>query len=101
MLSNIAESDPFGLMMGRIFRMSSPKSSLAKSAWRACIQFMLPRKVLISPLWARYRYGCARSQLGNVLVEKREWTSARADSIRGSFSSGKYWSTWSVVSIPL
>jgi hypothetical protein len=29
---------------------------------------------LISPLCARKRYGCARSQLGKVLVEKREWT---------------------------
>jgi hypothetical protein len=27
-------------------------------------------------LWAIIRYGCASSQLGNVLVENREWTSA-------------------------
>ena len=51
-LSNIPESLPFGLMIGRIFPMSSPKASLSKRASRACIQFWLPRTVLISPLWA-------------------------------------------------
>ena len=45
---------------------------------RARIQLTLPRSVLISPLWAMSRYGCASSQLGNVLVEKRECTSASA-----------------------
>ena len=45
---------------------------------------MLPRTVLISPLWAIIRYGCASSQLGNVLVEKREWTRANAVSVRSS-----------------
>ncbi len=51
-LSNIDESLPFGFTIGRIFLMSSPKSSDSKSASRACIQLMLPRRVLISPLWA-------------------------------------------------
>ncbi|MNC95183.1 hypothetical protein D3C83_122380 [compost metagenome] len=51
-LSNIAESEPLGLMMGRILAMSSPKASDSKRASRACIQLMLPRRVLISPLWA-------------------------------------------------
>ena len=51
-LSNIAESLPFGLTIGRIFFVSSPKRSDSNSASRACIQLMLPRSVLISPLWA-------------------------------------------------
>ena len=34
--------------------------------------------MLISPLWAIIRYGWASSQLGNVFVENREWTSASA-----------------------
>ena len=36
---------------------------------RARIQLKLPRSVLISPLWQTNRNGCARSQVGNVLVE--------------------------------
>ena len=75
------ESLPFGLMIGRMFSMSSPKASDSKRASRACIQLMLPRRVLISPLWAMKRQGWARSQLGKVLVLKREWTSASAVSI--------------------
>ena len=51
-LSNMPESLPFGLMIGRIFSMSSPKASDSKRASRACIQLALPRTVLISPLWA-------------------------------------------------
>ena len=78
-LSNIEESEPFGLMMGVIFLMSSPNTGDWNSASRARIQLMLPRSVLISPLCAMQRYGCARSQLGKVLVEKRECTSAMAD----------------------
>ena len=34
---------------------------------------------VISPLWHMKRLGCARSQLGNVFVENREWTMARWD----------------------
>ena len=41
------------------------------TAARAYIQLTLPRTVLISPLWARKRYGCASCQDGKVLVEKR------------------------------
>lgn len=37
-------------------------------------QLTFPRSVLISPLWPNMRMGCARSQLGNVLVENRECT---------------------------
>jgi hypothetical protein len=46
-------AEPLGFTIGRIFWMSSPKTGLSNSAWRACIQLMLPRRVLISPLWAR------------------------------------------------
>ena len=77
-LSNWAESLPSVLITGMIFLRSSPKTWLVNSAWRAFIQLTLPRSVLISPLWAMYRFGWARSQLGKVLVEKRECTSAMA-----------------------
>ena len=100
-LSNIEESEPFGLTMGGIFLMSSPNTGDWNSASRARIQLMLPRSVLISPLCAMQRYGCARSQLGKVLVEKRECTSAMAVSISGFCRSRKYWSSWLVVSMPL
>ena len=57
--------------------------------------------VLISPLWAITRYGCASGQLGNVFVEKRECTSAIALFIFSSVRSGKKLRTWSGTSIPL
>ena len=57
--------------------------------------------VLISPLWAMTRYGCASAQLGNVFVEKRECTSAIALVIAGSVRSGKKPRTWSGTSMPL
>ena len=56
---------------------SSPNSSEASCDSRARIQLALPRSVLISPLWAIIRNGCASVQLGKVLVLKRECTSAR------------------------
>src|SRR4029453_6006360 len=80
-LSNIEESEPFGFTMGGIFLVASPNSGDWNSASRARIQLMLPRSVLISPLCAMQRYGWARSQLGKVFVEKRECTSATADSM--------------------
>ncbi len=40
---------------------------------------MLPRSVLISPLWLMNRIGCERSHEGNVLVLNREWTIARCE----------------------
>jgi hypothetical protein len=52
-LSNIPESLPLGLMIGRMSAMSAPNASHSKCASRACIQLALPRTVLISPLWAR------------------------------------------------
>ena len=61
---------------------------MSKRASRECIQFRLPCTVLISPLWAMKRNGCARGQEGNVLVENRLCTTASADAIRSSVSSG-------------
>jgi hypothetical protein len=54
-------------------------SGLLSIASRARIQLRFPCTVLISPLCAMYRYGCARGHDGNVLVENRECTSARLD----------------------
>ena len=45
-----------------------PKSGEANCFSRACIQFTLPRSVLISPLCAKKRNGWARSHVGNVFV---------------------------------
>ena len=76
-------------------------TSLASSASRARIQLRLPITVLISPLCATKRYGWASGQDGNVLVEKRECTSAIAEANRSSVRSGKNAGSWSVVSMPL
>ena len=76
-------------------------SVLASIASRARIQFRFPCTVLISPLCAMYRYGCARSQDGNVFVENRECTSARFDWYRSSERSGKNGSTCAADSMPL
>ncbi len=62
--------------------------SVASIASRARIQLRLPLIVLISPLWAAYRYGCASGQDGKVFVENRECTSARADEYLTSDRSG-------------
>src|SRR5215469_6154782 len=87
-LSNCAESLPSVLMTGTIFLMSPLNKGDLKLDCAECIQLTFPRNVLISPLCAMYRFGCARSQLGNVLVENREWTSASAVVIVGSLKSG-------------
>ncbi len=52
-LSNMAESLPSGSITGMILAISAPNNSEANRLWRACIQLMLPRRVLISPLWHR------------------------------------------------
>jgi len=82
-LSNIAESEPLVSMTVRILSRSFPNSFELIIAWRACIQLMLPRSVLISPLCEMYRYGCARAQEGKVLVEKRWCTIAIAETTEG------------------
>ena len=68
--------------MGHSFSMSPPYSGEETEASRAAIQFTLPRSVLISPLWATKRYGCASFQDGKELVEKRWCTSAIAETKR-------------------
>ncbi|MNC96575.1 hypothetical protein D3C83_139870 [compost metagenome] len=62
---------------------------------------MLPPTVLISPLCAMNRLGCARSHDGKVLVENREWIIARWLSKSVSARSGKKGKSWLAVSIPL
>lgn len=64
-------------------------AELPERTWdsRARIQFSLPRTVLISPLCASIRYGCASGQEGKVFVENREWTIARAEATRSSWRS--------------
>ena len=52
-LSRAAESLEPGRISGSSLRMSSPKRSEANSASRDRSQFRLPRRVLISPLWAK------------------------------------------------
>ena len=80
-LSSIAESDPEVLTTGRTLVMSSVLKAGARIvSSRASILSALPRMVLISPLCTIKRFGWARSQLGLVLVEKREWTIAIAES---------------------
>ena len=79
-LSKLPESEQSGSTTGKASGRSSPNRSLSRTPSRACIQFMFPRSVLISPLWLMKRFGWARSQDGNVFVAKREWTIARWDS---------------------
>jgi hypothetical protein len=57
--------------------------------------------VLISPLWAIYRKGCASFHFGDVLVENRECTNAKAKTTRLSEMSGKYGFNWLLVNCPL
>ncbi len=84
-----------------VLPVASAKSLLASCDSRARIQLRLPWTVLISPLWATKRYGWASGQLGKVLVENREWTSAMAVAKRRSDRSGKNGSSCPVVSMPL
>ncbi len=86
--SRVAESDASGVHSGNARDRSPGIASVRSSDSRACMRLRLPRIVLISPLCAMWRNGCARSQAGNVLVENRECTTARALSVRGSVRSG-------------
>ena len=69
---------------------SMPPRNFAERSWlrRASIHPTLPRSVLISPLCATKRNGCARSQVGKVLVENRECTTAIADTMSSAWRSG-------------
>ncbi len=76
------------MQIGKI-RLRSPGISRDdNSASRARIRFRLPRTVLISPLCAMKRKGCASGQAGKVFVENRECTMASALSVRSSVMSG-------------
>ncbi len=79
-LSSMAESEPVLLIAGRTLCICPFKYSDSIFSSRASILSALPRMVLISPLCTISRLGWARSQLGLVLVEKRECTMAMADS---------------------
>ena len=65
-----------GCRSGRAGCRSPGITSLASWLSRARIQLRLPLTVLISPLCAISRYGCASGQDGKVLVENRECTRA-------------------------
>ena len=85
--SNDAESLAPGLTTGRSGA-RSPRSSLSSCDCRARIQLRFPRTVLISPLCASVRKGCASGHDGNVFVEYRECTIASFDANRSSLRSG-------------
>ena len=99
--SNDAESLAPGVQIGSSRDRSPGITSLVSWLSRAAIQLRLPFTVLISPLCAISRYGCASGQDGNVLVENRECTSASSVTNRRSDRSGKNGSSCAVVSIPL
>ena len=86
--SSDAESEASGVQIGNSRLRSPGIRSVSRSASRARMRFRLPRTVLISPLWATNRNGCARGQDGKVLVENRECTIAMALSARSSRRSG-------------
>ncbi len=98
--SNEPESEPPGVHTGSSGARSPSRSDCSVPS-RAATQFRLPRTVLISPLCAIIRNGCASGQDGKVLVENRECTSASSDAYRGSDRSAKNGSSWPVVSMPL
>ena len=77
--SNTLSSDALSLMpgckMGRMFFIS-PSCGVESTLSLASIHPRFPRMVLISPLCANRRKGCARLQVGNVFVLNRECTMA-------------------------
>src|ERR1041385_2755548 len=98
--SKDAESEASGVHTGKIRSMdfsscplcpwsAEPNRSETSCDSRARIQLRLPLTVLISPLCATKRYGCASGHDGKVFVEKREWTSDTAEAKRRSDRSGK------------
>src|SRR6185369_9040091 len=64
----------------------SSSSSEPKLPSRARIQLTFPWIALISPLWQSSRNGCARSQDGSVLVEKRWWKIPKGTASDGSLA---------------
>ena len=99
--SNDAESDASGVQIGDNRSRSPGILALASFASRACMRLRFPRTVLISPLCATKRNGCASGQDGNVLVENLLCTIAMALAHRSSRRSGKNCGNCIVVSMPL
>jgi hypothetical protein len=64
-----AVSDAPPAMIGLISSAISPKYALESRISWDFIQLTLPFSVLISPLWASMRKGCASHHCGKVLVE--------------------------------
>ena len=69
-LSRLEESEPDSLTSGATVCSSGNRSDWSFGV-RALDQLRLPSIVLISPLCANIRNGCANGQRGKVLVEKR------------------------------
>ncbi|CCZ13168.1 unknown [Prevotella sp. CAG:487] len=74
-LSSEALSLMPGCMTGRM-PLTSPRAGVESTLSRASIHARLPLMVFISPLCASRRNGWARLHVGNVLVLKRECTTA-------------------------
>ena len=70
-LSSMALSDPPSCTTGSSSRNVSANRGEESVSSRMRIQFTLPVSVLISPLCASMRNGCAVYHMGNVLVEYR------------------------------
>ena len=70
MLSRLEESDPSVFTSGSNSCRSGSNGDSSLEV-RALDQLRLPSMVLISPLWANMRNGCASGQRGKVLVENR------------------------------
>ena len=86
--SSDAESEASGVQIGNARLRSPGMRSVSSRASRARMRLRLPRTVLISPLCATNRNGCASGHDGKVLVENREWTMAMALRQRSSRRSG-------------
>ena len=77
-LSSDAESEfPDGIT-GFKFSISSNNGLCISCSW-TFIQLIFPFRVFISPLWAIALKGCAKSQLGAVLVENLWWKIANLE----------------------
>ena len=85
--SRLAESEPSIATKGRRSPVRFAHRSLFRSLLRAAIQERFARTVLISPLCANIRKGCASGHAGTVLVEYLWWKMTKSLSKNGSFRS--------------
>ena len=97
----MAESEPVLLIAGSTLCIWPFKYSDSIFSSLASILSAFPRMVLISPLCTINRFGCARSQLGLVFVEKRECTMAMADTKSPLWRSAKNVRSCPTRNIPL